>query len=169
MLLGWSPMIREVLLNKRMPPAQVDPYFGRSDMARYLSDVERQTIVHWIDNRAPRGDEVLDPLVENAENLEGQTNGWIIGEPDLVITADSNAVPSTGVMDYIYSDVDLPFTEDRWLKALQFKPGDPSVLHHLMAFVTDPSEDFWGEERDKETAVRRFAVSYTHLTLPTKA
>ena len=161
MLLGWSPMIREVLLNKRMPPAQVDPYFGRSDMARYLSDVERQTIVHWIDNRAPRGDEVLDPLVENAENLAGQTNGWIISEPDLVITADSNAVPSTGVMDYIYSDVDLPFTEDRWLKALQFKPGDPSVLHHLMAFVTDPSEDFWGEERDKETAVRRFVDGFS--------
>ena len=28
MLLGWSPMIREVLLNKRMPPMQVDPYIG---------------------------------------------------------------------------------------------------------------------------------------------
>ena len=36
MVLGWSPMIREVLLNKRMPPIQVDPDIGHSDNARYL-------------------------------------------------------------------------------------------------------------------------------------
>ena len=30
MLLGWSPMIREVLLNRRMPPMQVDPDIGYS-------------------------------------------------------------------------------------------------------------------------------------------
>ena len=34
MLLGWSPMIREVILNKRMPPMQVDHYIGHSDDAR---------------------------------------------------------------------------------------------------------------------------------------
>jgi peroxiredoxin len=28
MLMGWSPMIREVLLTKRMPPEQVDPHVG---------------------------------------------------------------------------------------------------------------------------------------------
>lgn len=161
MLLGWSPMIREVLLNKRMPPAQVDPYFGYSEMARYLSDAERQTIVHWIDNRAPRGDDELDPLAEHAEKLKGETNDWIIGEPDFIVTTDSNAVPPTGVMDYLYSDIELPFAEDRWLRALQFEPGDSSVLHHLMAFVTDPEEDFWGDERNNEVAVRRFVEGFS--------
>ena len=161
MLLGWSPMIREVLLNKRMPPAQVDPYFGYSEMARYLSDAERQTIVHWIDNRAPRGDDELDPLAEHAEKLKGETNDWIIGEPDFIVTTDRNSVPPTGVMDYLYSDVELPFAEDKWLRALQFEPGDSSVLHHLMAFVTDPEEDFWGEERNNEVAMRRFVEGFS--------
>ncbi|MDG0998603.1 MAG: hypothetical protein P8P42_08325 [Gammaproteobacteria bacterium] len=161
MLLGWSPMIREVLLNKRMPPAQVDPYFGYSEMARYLSDAERQTIVHWIDNRAPRGDDELDPLAEHAEKLKGETTDWIIGDPDFIVSTDSNAVPPTGVMDYLYSDVELPFAEDRWLRALQFEPGDSSVLHHLMAFVTEPEEDFWGEERNKEVAERRFVEGFS--------
>lgn len=161
MLLGWSPMIREVLLNKRMPPAQVDPYFGYSEMARYLTDTERQTIVHWIDNRAPQGDEDLDPLAEHAEKLKDETSSWALGEPDFIVSTDSNAVPPTGVMDYLYSDVELPFAEDRWLRALQFEPGDSSVLHHLMSFVTDQEEDFWGEERNKEVAVRRFVEGFS--------
>mgnify|MGYP002526231970 FL=1 len=62
MVLGWSPMIREVLLNKRMPPTQVDPYVGHSENARYLSAQELQTLIHWIDARAPRGDGEFDPL-----------------------------------------------------------------------------------------------------------
>ncbi|CAN0500999.1 unnamed protein product, partial [Scytosiphon promiscuus] len=49
MLQGWSPMIREVLLTKRMPPTQVDPNIGHFSNARYMSDADLQTLVHWID------------------------------------------------------------------------------------------------------------------------
>ena len=48
-LLGWSPMIREVVLNKRMPPIQVDPVIGHTDSAQYLSAQTLQTLVHWMD------------------------------------------------------------------------------------------------------------------------
>ena len=70
MLLGWSPMIREVILNKRMPPMQVDPYIGHSDDARYLDAEEMQTLVHWIDVGAPQGDGAADPLEERANNID---------------------------------------------------------------------------------------------------
>ncbi|MGB4248482.1 MAG: redoxin domain-containing protein [Pseudohongiellaceae bacterium] len=54
MIQGWSPMIREVLLTKRMPPAQVDPTIRHFDNARNMPDEEVQTLVHWIDAGAPR-------------------------------------------------------------------------------------------------------------------
>ena len=157
MLLGWSPMIKEVLLNKRMPPTQVDPYIGHSDSARYLSKQDLQTLVHWINNRAPRGDSAEDPLelIQPADS-----SSWLFGEPDHIVTGPENEVPATGVMDYIYDDVDLPFEEDRWLRAVQYKAGDESVLHHLMTFVTAPEEDFWGSERDSESVTRRFVEGY---------
>ncbi len=157
MMLGWSPMIREVLLNKRMPPAQVDPYIGHSDAARYLSKQNLQTLIHWIDNGAPRGTGAEDPL----ELLPIPDNkAWLLGEPDFIVTGQANAVARTGVMDYIYDDVELPFTEDKWISAVQYKAGDESVLHHLMTFVTAPGEDFWGAERDQVSVSRRFLEGY---------
>ena len=158
MVLGWSPMIREVLLNKRMPPMQVDPDIGHSDNARYLPTEQLQTLVHWIDAGAPRGLSTLDPL----ERFELTDDGpWVLGEPDYIVSAKSNDVPPTGVLDYIYDRVDLPFEEDKWLRAVEYKAGDSSVLHHLVTFVTAPDEDFWGEERDEVYAERRFVESYS--------
>lgn len=163
MLLGWSPMIREVVLNKRMPPAHADPEFGHSRMARYLEDDELRTLVSWIDARAPRGSGQEDPLEVYAERLESESEGsddWQLGEPDFVVEGPSNAIPSTGVMDYLYEEISLPFSEDRWLRAIETRPGDESVLHHLMVFVTAPNEDFWGAEREQEIVSRRFVEGY---------
>ncbi|MDB9789658.1 hypothetical protein OAB86_04110, partial [Gammaproteobacteria bacterium] len=161
MLLGWSPMIREVILNKRMPPAQVDPEYGHSKMARYLDDDEIETVVTWIDARAPRGAGAEDPLETHAARLSSTSESeWQLGKPDRIVAGPSNAIPSTGVMDYIYEDVDLGFEGDRWLRAVETRPGDESVLHHLMVFVTAPAEDFWGEERQQRVVSRRFVEGY---------
>ena len=158
MVLGWSPMIREVLMNKRMPPMQVDPDIGHSDNARYLPTKELQTLVHWIDAGAPRGLSATDPL----EKFElANEDRWVLGEPDHIVSAKSHDVPPTGVLDYIYDRVDLPFVEDKWLQAVEYKAGDSSVLHHLVTFVTSPDEDFWGKERDEIYAERRFVESYS--------
>ena len=161
MLLGWSPMIREVILNKRMPPMQVDPYIGHSDDARYLDAEEMQTLVHWIDVGAPQGDGAADPLEELANNIDLEAREeWYLGEPDFIVTGQSNDVPPTGVLDYVYENVDLPFDEDKWIRAIQYRAGDPSVLHHLMTFVTEPEEDFWGPERNDLSVSRRFVAGY---------
>ena len=161
MLLGWSRIIGEVVLNKRMPPAQVDPEHGHSRMARYLDEKELKTLVSWIDARAPRGAGAEDPLeVFAAEQEASDEFAWQLGEPDFVVTGPSNAIPSTGVMDYLYEEVTLPFEEGRWLRAIETRPGDESVLHHLMVFVTAPGEDFWGAEREQEVVSRRFVEGY---------
>lgn len=54
MVQGWGPMIREVLMTKRMPPSQVDPAIKHFDNARNMSIAEVQTLVHWINAGSPR-------------------------------------------------------------------------------------------------------------------
>jgi mono/diheme cytochrome c family protein len=157
MLLGWSPMIREVILNRRMPPMQIDPHHIESDSARNLSAEERQTLLHWIDAGAPRGEGASDPLEDFRPDTESD---WQLGEPDFIVRGPEHAIPPTGVLDYYYSNVDLPFTEERWLRAVQYRAGDASVLHHLMTFVTAPGEDFWGSERNQTSSSRRFVAGY---------
>lgn len=156
-LLGWSPMVREVLLNKRMPPMQVDPMIGASANAHHISAAERQKLIHWMEAGAPRGDGEVDPL---AEVPIEKTFSWQLGEPDYIVQAPGNEVPAVGIQDYVYVEASLPFTEDKWVRAFQYSPGDERVLHHLMAFIVPADGDFWGEEKHHNTAERRFLGSF---------
>ena len=157
MLLGWSPMIREVLLNKRMPPMQVDAHIGYSRDARYIETEDLQVLINWIDAGAPGEIGAQDPLQALA-NAPGRE--WELGEPDYIAQAPRQDIPPTGVLDYTYQEVDPDFTGKKWVRALQYLPGDESVLHHLMIFVTGEGEDFWGAERRQENSSRGFLDGY---------
>lgn len=156
-LLGWSPMIREVLLNKRMPPIQVDPVVGHTDSAKYLSAQTLQTLVHWMDAGAPRGENPVDPLelVPTEKIFE-----WELGEPDFIVETPANEIAAVGIQDYLYTEATLPFDRDVWVRAFQYNPGKETVLHHLMTFISPADEGFWGDEAENEISTRRFLGSF---------
>jgi hypothetical protein len=157
MMKGWSPMIREVLLTKRMPPMQVDPNINHFSNARYISDHDLQTLVHWIDAGSPRGAGKEDPL---AKLHFGTRTDWQLGQPDFIVKAPKHEIPATGVLDYINDVVELQFPEDKWVKAVQFIPGDPSVLHHLLAYVVGPTDALQGGEATTTATATRFLEGY---------
>ncbi len=128
MVLGFSPMIREVLMTKRMPPWHADPEVGHWANDRAMSRNDLQTLVSWIDAGAPRG-EGEDPLKQFTTPLAAWGD---LGEPDLVIDIPPTDVPATGVVDYQYKHVTNPLDRDVWVRASQIKPGDRSVLHHVI-------------------------------------
>lgn len=131
MVQGWSPMMREVLMSKRMPPAQVDPNINHFLNANYISSEEMQALVHWIDAGSPRGNGAIDPL----ERLPAIISRWQLGEPDYIVDVPAIKVPATGVLNYENVTINLPFEEDVWVKSVQHLPGDARVLHHLVSFV----------------------------------
>ena len=136
MVQGWSAMMREVVMTQRMPPGQVDPHVGRELLeVAGLTTAEMQKLVHWIDAGAP-GDDAPDPL----EGLQFANSKWGFGEPDLVYTIPAQEIPATGVLDYRYVPVELNLDRDVWVKAMEFIPGDPAVVHHVIAYVSSPAD-----------------------------
>jgi hypothetical protein len=131
MVKGWSAMMREVLMNRRMPPWHADPAVGRFAGDRSLSDEQMRTLVHWIDAGAPRGDGP-DPLAARPDRAAPE---WPLGEPDLVIDLPEQHVPASGVIDYRYIETPLPFERDVWVRAVHFKPSNRAVMHHGFALV----------------------------------
>lgn len=124
---GFAPMIREVIRTKRMPPWHADPHIGEFANDRSMSNERVQTLVHWIEAGAPRG-EGEDPLAShNAERPE-----WVLGEPDLVIDIPATDVPATGVVDYKYINVKNPMDHDVWVSAVDLIPGSREALHHVI-------------------------------------
>jgi hypothetical protein len=153
---GFAPMIREVLMTKRMPPMQVDPHYNRFQNANYIAKDDLQTLVRWVDAGAPRGDSPVDPLEQIVQPLATE---WQFGEPDFIVDVPAFDVPETGVIDYFNHTIELPFTEDKWVRAVQFIPGDSRVLHHLLSYVTSPATPP-GAQPVSEDNVRDFLEGY---------
>lgn len=142
MVRGFSPMIREVLRTKRMPPWHADPHIGvwKNDIS--LTVEEAQNIVHWIEAGSPRG-EGNDPLAETQLTFVD----WPLGEPDLILDIPEYTVPASGVVDYQFPAVANPLDRGVWIKAAAVKPGDREVVHHILAGTIDA--DTTDERRDR--------------------
>jgi hypothetical protein len=132
MIRGFAPMIREVVRTNRMPPWHADPMVGEFHEARGLSDGDKQTLVHWIEAGAPRG-EGPDLLAENYQPAPE----WELGEPDVVLDLAATSVPATGVVEYVYLAAHNPLDRDVWIKAVALNPGDPTVVHHTLISSVD--------------------------------
>tara|TARA_R110002072_G_scaffold142853_2_gene288552 strand:- start:9728 stop:11446 length:1719 start_codon:yes stop_codon:yes gene_type:complete len=139
MVRGWSPMIREVVMTKRMPPGQIDPHVGDFSNSMVLPDLQAQQLLHWIAAGAPKNS-LPDPLIE----LEWPETRWAFGEPDYIIKIPPQEVPATGVLDYYNVVVPIELETDRWVRASQYIPGDRTVLHHTLHSIIPPGAERGG-------------------------
>ena len=135
MIKGFSPMIREVVRTERMPPWHADPHYNAFSNDRSLNQEEIKTLVHWIEAGSPRGSG-SDPLAE----MKKQWPEWALGEPDLIVEIPPFEVPATGVIPYQMPMVESPLQQDTWVGAVDFQPGDRTVLHHIIATMGTSAE-----------------------------
>jgi peroxiredoxin len=138
---AWSQMIREVVQEGRMPPWHADPKHGKFRNERRLTDEERDKLLTWIDAGCPRGDDRDLPAAKK------YAEGWSIGTPDVVFTMKENfTVPAKarGGVPYKYFVIPTNFTEDKWVQAVEAKPRNHAVVHHIIAYT------FQGTKRPRD-------------------
>ena len=127
-----AAMIQEVVDNRRMPPWHADPRHGHFANDRSLSARERAILTAWVEQGTPLGDPARIPAAKTFPE------GWTIGKPDLVLEIpESYTVPAQGVVEYVRIRVPTKLTEDRWVQAAEARPGDRSVVHHIIVYVDD--------------------------------
>jgi hypothetical protein len=138
--LGWAEAIREVVQERRMPPWHADPKFGHFANDRSLSKEDRETLLEWIKQDCPKGD------TRDLPSPRRFAEGWSIGKPDAVfsMTKEFN-VPAKGGKNgirYQYFVVPTKFDEDRWIQAVEAKPGNRAVVHHILVYIVKPGERY---------------------------
>jgi peroxiredoxin/mono/diheme cytochrome c family protein len=130
---GWAEMINEVVQQQRMPPWHANPAHGKFKNDARLSDEDKDLISKWVAAGAPEGNK--SQLPEPASFAQG----WMIPEPDQVIYMPKPFnVPAEGTVDYKMFIVDPGWTEDKWVTAMEPKPGNPAVVHHIVMYVLPP-------------------------------
>src|SRR5207253_1081364 len=72
-------------------------------------------------------------------------DGWRIGTPDVVFEMSKEFhVPATGTIPYEYIIVPTGFKEDKWVQAVEFRPGAPAVVHHSSIYSREPGSTYAG-------------------------
>lgn len=129
----WAKSIREKVVNREMPPWHADPHYGQFSNDARLSQADIDTIVAWVDSGAKEGNpKDLPPMPKASES-------WEIGKPDVVLTMPQEyELPAKGADDYIYFRIPTNFTEDQWVQASEFRPGNKKVVHHAVIFIETP-------------------------------
>jgi len=129
----WAKSIRQRVVERSMPPWSADPHVGKFANDPSLSQKEIDAIVSWVDAGAPKGDDKDMPPTPKF------TDGWTIGKPDVVLAMqEEHAVPADGTVPYLYFTIPTNFTEDKWVQAIEIRPGNRKVVHHVIAFVQEP-------------------------------
>ncbi len=140
--------IKDEVAGRRMPPWHADPKYGRFKNDPTLTQEEVDTIQAWVDGGAVEGDpKDLPPPIKF-------TDGWRLGTPDAIFTMEEEfKVPATGEVKYQYFEIPTHFAEDRWIRAVEARPGNRAVVHHILVFHLDPVE---GEPRGGKKGLARF-------------
>ncbi|MDF1843640.1 MAG: redoxin family protein [Rubripirellula sp.] len=150
----YAGMIRNVVERGIMPPWFASPQPGpETDNPntlhwandRSLSASQKQDLYAWIEAGAPRGNPADAPLPITFPD------GWLIGKPDAVFEFPQPVpVKATGTMPYKNITVETDLPEDRWIQAIEVRPGQPDVVHHVIVSIrsagkkADERDGYWG-------------------------
>ncbi len=125
--------IADAVKSGYMPPWHADGPHGTFANDRRLSDLDKQTILRWIEGGAKKGDEKALPPAPV------YPTSWEIGTPDAIVKMpDDFVVPASGTVEYQYFEIPTGFTEDKWIQAIEFMPGAREVVHHVLVYAKVP-------------------------------
>jgi hypothetical protein len=125
----YAKAMANAIANRTMPPWHAEAPAGTFHNERILSDAERQTLTAWAAGGAINGDPGDLPAQPTFHD------GWALGKPDVVLEMQEDyRVPAKGTVQYEWLYIPTNFTESKWVKSFEIRPGNRSVVHHVLIY-----------------------------------
>jgi len=116
--------IARVTANRYMPPWLPEQGYGEFAGERRLSAEQLGIIQQWVKEGAPEGNPAdLPPIPQ-------WTSDWHLGPPDLIVRPDAYSLAPDGRDVYYNFVVPIPTSAIRFVRGVEFQPGNPRVVHH---------------------------------------
>jgi mono/diheme cytochrome c family protein len=146
----WAKSIREKVVNRTMPPWFADPHVGEWANDARLTEAEIKTVAAWVDGGAKEGD------AKDLPSAPRLAAGWAIGQPDKVISMPEEfTLDASGPDEYQRFDVETGFKEDAYVQAVEVRPGNRRIVHHILVFVLPPAKGDGPKVSEEEAARQR--------------
>ena len=130
----WARAMSRRVAEGSMPPWHADAESGTFENERRLSADEKAVMTRWADAGAPEGNPKDLPAAPTF------ADGWSIGTPDAVFQmAEDYAVPASGTIQYQYFTIPTNFTETKWVQAIEVRPGNRALVHHVLVYYPAPA------------------------------
>jgi mono/diheme cytochrome c family protein len=130
-----AALIAGVTANRYMPPWKAEPGVGHFDDERRLSDQQIALIRDWAKSGAPEGDP------KDAPKPPQFAAGWLGGKPDAEIRMPvAFPIPADGRDVFQCFVLPLGFDADRFVKTVEFHPGNKKVVHHALFYLDTTGE-----------------------------
>lgn len=134
--------IGRVTQARTMPPWSAIPGYGSFQHERRLSDREILTLARWSETGQ------LEGKASELPTAKKYSGDWALGKPDLVFTpTEEFALSGNGVDVYRCFVLPSGLTEDKFIRALEVRPGNRKIVHHVRTFG-----DLTGEARKLDAA-----------------
>jgi tetratricopeptide (TPR) repeat protein len=120
-----AAQIAAVTRTRVMPPWKSEPGYGEFIGHRPLTGGEIDLLQRWPDDGALEGDAGDLPPPPR------WTEGWQLGRPDLVVMLPQPfALPADGTDVSRVFVLPVPIDTPRYVRGVEFRPGNPTVVHH---------------------------------------
>jgi len=127
---AWSYEISNTTKKRQMPPWKLVTNPGFYHNERRLSDEDLALLEAWHRGGAPEGDPKDAPVPPKFPDT------WMLGKPDAVLTAEGGyELPAKGRDEYRCYVIRNPFDEDKWVSGVEYRPGNPRAVHHVIGFL----------------------------------
>jgi hypothetical protein len=126
---NWAKDIKAYTGTRQMPPWKITRGLAFHNDRR-IPEKEIATLAAWVDGGTPKGDP------KDAPPPRRDADGWQLGRPDLVLTVPADFQVGPSGKDVFRCFV-LPtgLAEDKYVSAVEVRPGNPRIVHHSLLFV----------------------------------
>jgi len=120
-----------LMVQKRiMPPWKAVKGYGSFHDENYLSDDQIETVNAWAKAGAPRGPADKEPKPPTF------SSEWALGTPDMILQSKRPfKLSSEGEDVYRHFIIDPGNKETIYVTAMDVKPGNRKIVHHVIAFL----------------------------------
>jgi Flp pilus assembly protein TadD/mono/diheme cytochrome c family protein len=120
-----AAQIAALTKSRVMPPWRADSAFGGFVGQHPLTPAEIDRIGEWVSAGAVEGDP------RDLPPAPAVTGGWELGKPDLIVSpSEPYTLPGAGTDVFRIFVIPLPVDRERYVRGLEFHPGNARVVHH---------------------------------------
>ena len=125
-----APMIAAVTQSHYMPPWKAAEGAETFVGAHRLTGTQIAAFQKWSDEGAPEGRAADLPAMPH------YASGWTLGPPDAVVQPDrAYTLAADGADVYRCFVIPTDYGAGKYLSAIEVKPGNPRVVHHVIAYL----------------------------------